>query len=128
STLQALKDACRDDARAVQDERGLKRVLFEGLLLADRFPFVLIRYRALGKAARFAIQIGPPSAHCAGQLLELDPPEISDRPNPALVQRRLGLTADARDDPNWHGIQKTLNGLGSHDRQPIRFLEIRGNF
>src|SRR5204863_4390697 len=75
----SLEHALREMAGALQDDARLERVVLEGLLLADRLRFPLVRHRAVGDAARLAVKRLAPLAEPLDQALRVDRAKIADQ-------------------------------------------------
>ncbi len=112
---------------ALQHERRVQGVDFEGLLLTDGLALPLVRHRALRQTAGLGEEVLAPAAEPLRELRPLDRPEIRDGPDVALVQETLRLGSDPRNDPDPQRIEKRLDLLRSHDREPVGLLEIRGD-
>src|SRR5213594_929263 len=61
------------------------------------------------------------------ELRQVERPEIGDGPDVTLVQETLGLGSDPRNDPDPQRIEKRLDLLRSHDREPVGLLKIGGD-
>jgi len=104
-----------------------KSVDLERLLLADGFALPLVRHRALRETAGLGEEVLAPAAEPLRELRPLERPEIRDGPDVTLVQETLRLGSDPRNDPDPQRIEKRLDLLRSHDREPVGLLEIGGD-
>src|SRR3989442_2276082 len=114
-------------AGALQHERRVQSVDLERLLLADGLALPLVRHRALRETAGLGEEVLAPAAEPLLELRPLERPEIGDGPDVTLVQETLGLGSDPWNDPDPQRIQKRLDLLRSHDREPVGLVEIRGD-
>src|SRR2546425_1034149 len=114
-------------AGALHHERRVQGVDLERLLLADRLALPLVRHRALRETAGLGEEVPAPAAEPLRELGPLERPEIGDGPDVTLVQEMLGLGSDPRNDPDPQRIEKRLDLLRSHDREPVGLLEIGGD-
>src|SRR5712664_457244 len=112
---------------ALQHERRVQGVDVEGLLLTDGLALPLVQHRALRKTAGLGEEVLAPAAEPLRELRPLERPQIRDGPDVTLVQEPLRLGSDPRDDPDPQRIEKGLDLLRSHDREPVGLLEIRGD-
>src|SRR5882762_7271993 len=112
---------------ALQHERRVQGVDVEGLLLTDGLALPLVRHRALRKTTGLGEEVLAPAAEPLRELRPLERPEIGDRSDVTLVQETLGLGSDPWNDPDPQRIQKRLDLLRSHDREPVGLLEIGGD-
>src|SRR2546426_959808 len=97
------------------------------LLLADGLALPLVRHRALRETAGLGEEVLAPAAEPFRELRPLERPEIGDGPDVTLVQEALGLGSDPRNDPDPQRIEKRLDLLRSHDREPVGLLKIGGD-
>src|SRR5205823_3573827 len=114
-------------AGALQHERRVQGVDLERLLLADGLALPLVRHRALRETAGLGEEVLAPAAEPRRELRQVERPEIGDGPDVTLVQETLGLGSDPRNDPDPQRIEKRLDLLRSHDREPVGLLKIGGD-
>src|SRR5262249_12201595 len=114
-------------APALQHELRIQGIDFERLLLADGLALPVVRHRALRDTAGLGEELVAPATEPLRELRPLERPEIGDGPDSTLVQETLGLGSDPGNDPDPQRIEKRLDLLRSHDREPVGLLEIGGD-
>src|SRR5204863_421415 len=125
--LEPVPHRASQRAGTLQHERRVQGVDAERLLLADGLALPLVRHRALRETARLGEEVVARAAEPLRELRPLERPEIRDGPDVTRVQKTLRLGSDPRNDPDPQRIEKRLDLLRSHDREPVGLLKIGGD-